>query len=167
MSAERNLPITHVPVRLLGTGDKRGYFARQPGERAAAHKRRLLAYVEQIGDGDGSDKDKALRYAQAMASGAKFPPIFVLRLAGEWSVQDGQHRVAAAALCGRATIPAVVIDVASSGEADRASGLFHYLELDRGIAARTAMGAVVAAFGRRQATIGMLCGSPQRANLVR
>ena len=151
MSAEHNLPITLVPVSELGTGNARGFLTRRPGERAAAYRRRILAHAERISFGDEDDKAKVLRYARAMAGGAKFPPIFVLRRAGTYIIDDGQHRAAAAALLGRAVTPAVVIDVASNTEADRASGLFHYLELDRGIAARTAMGAVVAAFGRRQA----------------
>lgn len=153
MSAERNLPITHVPLRLLGTGDKRGFWARRPDERAAAHKRRVLAHIERISYGDEDDKAKVLRYAKAMAIGAQFPPIFVVRLAGDWSVIDGQHRAAAAAICGCAAIPAVVIAVETATEANRALGLFYYLELDHGIATRTALGAVVAAFGRRQAAV--------------
>jgi hypothetical protein len=73
-------------------------------------------------------KRTAVSYERAMARGTAFPPVFVIALNGEQLLDDGCHRCTAAALLGAQTVPAVVIPVACSQEADLVSALLFDLE---------------------------------------
>lgn len=63
----------------------------------------------------GIDRETVERYAEAMRDGAEFPPVSVVGLTsgkdkGELLVWDGFHRVEAARLCGRPSLPVEILD---------------------------------------------------------
>lgn len=67
----------------------------------------------QVDHADGSqkppDREKVAEFVQHLKAGGKFPPIKVNeRPDGTRWITDGQHRAAAALICGRSTVPAKI-----------------------------------------------------------
>lgn len=114
---------TQQLVRLADLND--GEFVQAKRESRAAFRARILnqEWINSL-----CDKSKVTRYVAAMKCGNTFPPIFAFELEGKLYVDDGWNRCAAAALCGRAAVRAVVIKVASWDEADNVSTELFELE---------------------------------------
>src|SRR5688572_26252852 len=70
-------------------------------EENRLHVRSLIVDSRyQIRGGDRLDRGQVRRYADAMATGAKFPPVHAWRVDGALFLIDGFHRLAAAKFAG-------------------------------------------------------------------
>jgi hypothetical protein len=114
-----------VKLADINCGGEAGWaFIRRAGETAATMRKRLVAQ-ERIQDGSAG---KIAAYERRMAAGDRFPPIFIFEWCGEYWLDDGWHRCAAAALQGRKAVSGIVIKVASDKEVDNVSTLLYDLE---------------------------------------
>ena len=113
------MQLTQSLVRIADIRD--GAFVRGTEESVPAHETRIL-------DMEPDEAENIWGFVDCMERGVAFPPVFLARVEGKLALLDGFHRLAAAALRGRAALRAVVFEAGSYDTADRLSELLFSYE---------------------------------------